>query len=184
MKGHHMRHRLLAGLTAGVLLLAPACGGDDGDEKDGRGADESKAVAALASAMTPSGAGPAVSAQYACTAEKLVDDLGVKKLQEIGWLTDDFVATPTTKVERPVAETIGDASVACFDIRKQTEDMAPHYPKATAEDWDAYVACVAKLEKHLRTSVVEANAVDGRLSIQQKLARKVNRCALALGKRG
>jgi hypothetical protein len=148
MKGHHMRHRLLAGLNAGVRV------------------------------------GSGVSAQYQCTAEKLVGDLGVETLKRVDWLTDDFVATPTTKVERPVAEKIADASVACFDVRKQTEDMAPHHPKATAEDWDAYVACVGKLRKDLRASVVEANAVDGRLSIQQKLAREVNRCAQALGQRG
>lgn len=56
-----MRHRLLAGLTTAVVLVA---------------------AAALASAMTPAGSGPAVSAQYECTAAQLVADLGVGKLQE------------------------------------------------------------------------------------------------------
>jgi hypothetical protein len=170
------------GLVLAVLLLGAGCG-DDGDGKDDAvSADDQKAVAALASNLAPSGSSDIVRDQATCTAEKLVDAIGSEHLIKSGLLTADYVGKFGTKVDQTTAGAIADATVACFDARAQTVDLAPYYPKAGAEDYDMYVACVDGLDKELRTSVFEANVKNGKQSAQVVLNERVANCRKLLEK--
>jgi hypothetical protein len=170
--------RALGGLAlaAALILSATACGKEE--PKQPALTQDDVATAALASQM----AAKLPADQALCTAKALVKDLGTTKLHKAGVLNDDDVAQLTRQFDRPTASALADATVACWDWRKHTETLAPLYPKADTDAWNAYVACAEKLDEQLRASVTEANAKDGKAAPQGELAAAEQQCRKPLGK--
>lgn len=177
-----MRQTIVAGLAAGLLLLAAGCG-DEGDEGDSASsADEEKAATALADSMSRRGETEVDRTRSTCTAEAVVADLGVDRLQDAGILTEDLTGQFGVKVDQETAEAIADAAVACYDFAAIVEERKSYYPNAGDEDWEAYIACVDALDPQLRASVLEANVEGGGTQAQQTLQRELKKCGDDLAK--
>jgi hypothetical protein len=153
-------------LTSALGLSA--CGGSGDDEI---------AVAALGSPI----AFQLPAAQAKCTAQKIVDTVGVEKLTKVGALTDDYIAQLNGQFDKDVATKIADATVACWDWRKNTETWASQYPTADATAWDTYVACAEKLDDQLHASILAANLKGGSAAPREAFAKAEAKCREALG---
>ncbi len=163
-------------LAAALALSATACGKEEPKQPAVTQADV--ATAAIASQL----AVKLETDQALCTAKALVKDLGVTKLHAAGVLSDDDVAVLNRRFDRPTASALADATVACWDWRKHTETLAPLYPKADTDAWNAYVTCADKLDELLRASVTESNVEGGKASAQGELAAAEQQCRKPLGK--
>lgn len=163
----------VVGIASALTLSATACGADKPAVTE---ADV--ATAAIASQM----AAKLPADQSLCTAKALVKDLSPAKLRTAKVLNQHNVAQLTQQFDRTTATAIADAIVTCWDWRANTELLAPTYPEAVAEDWDAYVACAEKLDEQLRASVIEANTKNGQSAPQGELAAAEQACRKPLGK--
>jgi hypothetical protein len=163
----------LATPALGLVLLTSAlglsaCGGSSDDEI---------AVAALGSQIAFQL--PADQAQ--CTAQKIVDTIGVEKLTKAGALTKEHIAQLNGQFDKDVATQIADATVSCWDWRKNTESWASQYPTADAKAWDSYVACAEKLDDELHASILAANLKGGSAAPREAFAKAQEKCRKVLG---
>ncbi|MDO7868060.1 hypothetical protein [Nocardioides jiangxiensis] len=159
-------------VVATAALGLTACGGPDTPYSD-----TDVAVAALASRI----ATDMPPAQARCTAKKLVAAAGVDTLTKAGMLTKDHVAQLTYQFDKTTANEIADATVACWDWRKNTESWASSYPTAQPQDWDSYVACAEKLDDKLHAAVVAANLKGGTAKPREAFAKAQLACRKVLG---
>jgi hypothetical protein len=159
-------------VVATAALGLSACGGPETPYSD-----SDVAVAALASRISAE----LPAAQAHCTAEKLVSAVGVGGLTKAGALTKDHVALLTNQFDKATATAIADATVACWDWRKNTETWAASYPTATPKAWDAYVACAEKLDGKLHAAVVATNMKGGTVKAREDFAKAQAACKKGLG---
>jgi ABC-type phosphate/phosphonate transport system substrate-binding protein len=178
-----MIRQLTAGLTTALLLLgATACSGDGEDDADAGGSsDESKAVSALVDGMTTAESLDSVRQQNKCVAQGLVDTLGVDGLRDAGLLDDDYTATLSDKLDVDTATVIADQVVACWDVEAQVDDVRDDYPQADDADWDAYVACMDKLDPLVRDYAIASYTQVDSARTQAQLATRTQRCIKPLG---
>lgn len=159
----------------GLVLLTSALGltacGDSGS------GDDAIAIAALGSQI----AYQLPPAQAKCTAKKIVEGVGVAKLTKAGALTKDHIAQLNGQFDKDVATQIADATVSCWDWRKNTEAWASQYPTADATDWDKYVACAEKLDDKLHASILAANLRGGSAAPREAFAKAQAKCQQVLG---
>lgn len=107
-------------LLAALLLPLTACGGGGDDEKAAKAISDS----IMASQKDQSGAGqmfvmPREDAD--CIGEGFVDEIGVDKLQEYGFLTDDLKAEEdftNVKMSKEDAEAAADTLLECADVQE------------------------------------------------------------------
>jgi hypothetical protein len=164
-------------LAAALTLSATACAKEEPKQPAATVTKADLATVAIASQI----AAKLPADEALCTAKALVKDLGVARLHEAGALNDDDVAQLTRQFDRPTAAAVADATVACWDWRTHSASLAPSYPEADADAWNAYVTCAEKLDEQLRASVTEANAKDGKASPQAELAAAEQQCRKPLG---
>jgi len=178
-----MIRQLTTSLSIALLLGATACsgGGGGGDEDAGGSSDESKAVSALVDGMTTAQSLDSVRQQNTCVAQGLVDTLGVDGLREAGLLDDDYTATLSDKLDVDTATVIADQVVACWDVEAQVDDVRDDYPQADDADWDAYVACMDKLDPLVRAYAIASYTQVDSARTQAQLATRTQRCIKPLG---
>ncbi len=157
----------------GLVLLTSAlglsaCGGSGDDEI---------AIAALGSQI----AFQLPAAQAECTAKKIVETVGVNELTEAGALTKEHIAQLNGQFDKDVATKIADATVDCWDWRKNTEAWAASYPTADAKAWDKYVACAEKLDDELHASILAANLKGASAAPRDAFAKAQEKCRKVLG---
>jgi len=178
-KGTTMRSRLVLGLAAGVLLVTAGCGDDDEDE--GFTADERTAVAALTRTMEGSKPDEHEKAQWRCTAEGIVERVGITDLKKSGLLTDDLKSQLNqVKVNPEVASAIGDAYIDCYDIDGVVSRGKEQEARVPAKAWDRYGECLEQHRDKLRASVIEANTIKGGKQAQQAWTKALTACNKAL----
>lgn len=113
--------RILSTLICGLLLLPVAACGN---------ADEEKARKAISAMMREEGtAGQKLSKKEAdCVGERLVEGIGVEKLQEYDLLTEDLKANKDTsddiKMSKKDAGSAASALVDCVDVVKAVTESA------------------------------------------------------------
>lgn len=161
-----------AALAVTATLGLSACGGEETPYTS-----DDIAVAALGSLF----AADLPATQAHCTAEKLVAAAGTDALTKAGMLTDDHVAKLTNQFDTTTATQIADATVACWDWRKDTETWAASYPTADPKDWDKYVACAEKLDTKLHAAVVAVHVKGGTAKPREAYAAAQAACRKPLG---
>ncbi|TCJ28278.1 hypothetical protein [Nocardioides jejuensis] len=159
-------------VVATAALGLTACGGPETPYTD-----TDLAVAALASAMAPQ----LPADQAHCTAKSLVDAQGVDALTRAGALTKDHVAKLTDPFDKATATALADATIACWDWRKNTESWASRYPTAEPKAWDKYVACASKLDDKLHAALEASYDKAGTAKPAAALAKAQDACKKVLG---
>jgi hypothetical protein len=157
--------RTLACVLA-LFFSAAACGDDAGGSGADRAvtsasptgltADEQKAIASLSGANSDPELSPRTSKDSKCMATGFVDQLGLEKLKEYGFLNEDLSANDSLAGDLPErdAATIVDVILECVDYRDYVAAMvAPDAP-----DSDPYVRrCTSVVtENEVRTALVAA----------------------------
>lgn len=176
-----MRLRLTAALAAGLAMLS-ACGSDPEPRFS---EEEQRAVDALTASLLGAGPGgkPAREPtelerrQHSCTAERVVEELGVEHLQKVGLLSEGFEGRiGQVKVDRETAGTIADAAVACYDVDGLVEQGKQVQPDVPPRAWEAYGDCLEPLLPLIRDSVAEANTEGAGTKAQRALDRRLTAC--------
>ena len=141
------------------------------------GGDDELAIAALGSQI----AFQLPADQAECTAKEIVETVGVEKLTKAGALTEEHIAQLNGQFDKDVATSIADATVDCWDWRKNTESWASSYPTADTKDWDKYVKCAEKLDGKLHASILAANLKGGSVAPREAFATAHQKCRKVLG---
>lgn len=177
VEGTTMRSRLLAGLGVGVLLLTAGCG----DEEEGFSKDEQKAVDAFTATMEGSKPEGYQREQWRCTAEGIVERVGLTRLKQSGLLTEDFESRLNqTRVEADVAGDIGEAYLECYDLEAYLAFAAEEEPRVPEEAWEQYGECFDEHRDKLQASVAEANTEGAGQKAQKVWTRALTKCNKAL----
>ena len=131
--------------------------------------------------MTTAESLDSVRKQNECVAKGLVDSLGVDGVIDAGLLDSDYTATLSQKLDVDTATVIADQVVECWDVESQVTDVRDSYPKAEDSDWDAYIACMEKLEPLVRDYAIASYTQVNSQSTQAELATRTQKCIKPLG---
>lgn len=115
-----MKKAAPAVLAALVLLLATACGGDDGGDND---ALDATIIGTMTEAITTPG-GILDADDAACVTKRFVDELGAEALQEAGVVTDDGSYNDNgANLDATTSRVYADAVLACVDQEAATRKI-------------------------------------------------------------
>jgi hypothetical protein len=185
-----MRKHILTVLSVALLTLGTACASDDSTDKAGTdsgfSADEKKAAKALREDLNQGQEKPSEAQDEAatCTANEIIDEVGVDRLVEAELMTEEFEVQQMSggKLDKEIAEGIASAIVSCQDLAAEAEEDRKSFPKATDEDFDAYVACMEDIDKAtLETAIVDTMTGKQDSTALKEYTAEADKCRKPLG---
>lgn len=175
-----MRRRLASTLVVAVLLSAAVgCGSDKDSGDDGLSGRDRQVADALADVMGRNLTTENGRTASECTADAIVERLGGDGVVEAGLLTEELdVPRQVHDYYTPdVADAIGDAYVACWDVDAQLEDVRAGAPQLTEKQLTAFGACMRAIpDDVIHDTYYNLSIQDGDQVKAAALGTAISRC--------